>query len=175
MSDNSLLIIPKEEQKVNFHCKNQDSIEIINHPSIVFPRNCQIEINEVMFQKPKTESIEFRLKLPPIPINMTTSNESPIKVEQIDHSSIKEAIKELHSLKAHDLEFSIKHSHSPWNYILITIIIFTICTVTIGLISLYLLKYDFNCRRQNKLESNLELQKPQNIVNSEKPTVFSET
>lgn len=170
LSDNSLLVIPKKNQTVHLECSNQISIEIVSQPSIIFPRDCHITIDDFKFSKQNSGTIDFRFKLPTIPINISQSHDDPsIQVEQIDHSLIEQAKKDISALKIHNLPSSIDE-YSFWNEYTITVILLLVISTL--LLVIYFIKYYYN-KKPKSIDVEIQLQDTSKI--SEKPTVFSET
>lgn len=172
LSDNSIFIIPKEEQRVNFRCPDGKTIEIINQPSVIFPKDCETTIDELTFSKQNSEVIEFRLKLPTLPINIPKSNndENIIEVEKIDHSLIKQARTQINALEIHTLR-RLTHTDSYWKEYTIVTLVLVISIVIIVLVTIRLYKH----KKNKPVKVNIELQDLHKDIISEKPTVFSET
>lgn len=175
LSDNSLLIIPKKEQIIEFQCPNQKSIEIINQPSIIFPRNCQTIIDEFKFSKQNTEVIDLRFKLPTVHINISHSyNEPLLEVEEIDHSLINQAKGEIKALKIHNMQ-NLSYNYSYWKEATI-IALMLILVISIVLMFLYLFQRKIVEKKTRNVDIDIELRDtPVDLTISEKPTAFSET
>lgn len=178
MSDNSLLIIPKQAETVTFQCPKQKTIEIIKQPSIILPRDCQTIIDKFQFSKQNPEIIDFRLKLPKIPLNNTfPSKEISIEVEEIDHSLIVQAKKDVNALKIHDL--ITLNTRYIWKdhtivILIVTLIIAFICITVIYYFKFYRHSHDKN--RIGKLGLDVQLENIKISEKSpEKPAIFSET
>lgn len=175
ISDDSLLLIPKNEQKIFFQCSNQETIEIVNQPSVIFPGDCKIDIDELKFSKLNSDTLNFRIKLPKIIIkNISNFNEKfPIEIEKVDHSLIQEAKKQIRALQTHELHNLTINSHTDWEKYTIGILVLACISISLIIFIIYLNR---NYKKSKKLDSSVELNDfPPKATVSENPAVFSET
>ena len=150
LDDNSIIVIPKSQEKVDFQCPNQNSIESISKPVLILPLDCIIKIKNKYYDAQKAYTINLRLKLPSINIDEKLVQDiEPLELKEIDLNSIHEDLRNVKNLVVHPLsKFSVISNSVSITFIIIVIII---------IILLIIFLYYYYCRRNKKSKDNVKV------------------
>lgn len=149
LPNGQLLIIPKKSLTMVLNCDKKNYMDLITYPTLVNLEECQATIKNQTYLK-VNENFNFELQIPKIEIPELPENTTILKLKEIDHEALQEAINDASNLQVQPLNNLAYITNNLSTYIIIMLIIIIIILI----LSMYLYR---KCK-QRKITTNVEIE-----------------